>query len=205
MQSYQVFIDEHLVFVGEKRKSNQQCESTMKLANPSTEEIEALVKWLYSEKLTNWEVELVSDNTDKLWQVFQDGFKLIKAAGGLVKNANGEYLFIFRLGKWDLPKGKMEKGETSEIAAVREVEEECGISNLEIIRKLPSTFHIYFHKEEFVLKETFWFAMDYNANEILIPQTEEAIEEAKWVHPSNFSTVNSTTYASLKQIIQYAQ
>lgn len=201
MQRYQVFIDEHLILFEEKTKSNQQFESIFKLFEPSYEDIQTVIKWLHTEKNSKWTVCLISENKDKLWETFKSSFKFIKAAGGLVKNANDEYLFIFRFGKWDLPKGKMEKGETQEESALREVEEECGITQLELRKQLPSTYHVYFHKENFVLKITYWFEMNYTGEEELIPQLEESIESARWFSANEFQEVHSNTYASLKNMI----
>ncbi|MBL4710742.1 MAG: NUDIX domain-containing protein [Flavobacteriales bacterium] len=135
------------------------------------------------------------------WAFFQKQYKCIEAAGGLVRNSDDQVLFIYRLGKWDLPKGKMEKGETPEQSAVREVEEECGISNLNLGKKLPDTYHIYYHKEQYVLKRTYWFEMGYAGNEELVPQQEEAIEKAIWVDPKQLNDQLSNTYASLKGVI----
>ena len=84
---------------------------------------------------------------------------LIKAAGGLVKNLNGEYLFIYRNDKWDLPKGKVEKNERVKEAAVREVEEECGIKVDKLGDKICKTYHVYINKGDVVLKKTHWFDM----------------------------------------------
>ncbi|MCA0429000.1 MAG: NUDIX domain-containing protein [Bacteroidetes bacterium] len=110
---------------------------------------------------------------------FKKEHKFIKAAGGLIKK-NNHYLFIKRLGKWDLPKGKLEKNETEQTGAIRECEEECGINNLHIIKQIPSTFHIYEHKQKLILKESIWFLMETDFNENLTPQLEENITEVKW-------------------------
>src|SRR5690554_4847252 len=92
-------------------------------------------------------VNIYSHDIETVWQKFKKEFKHIEAAGGVVFNNSGKLLWIYRLDKWDLPKGKIESGESIEQAAVREVEEECGISNLEIIKQIPTTYHMYYHKE----------------------------------------------------------
>ncbi len=140
---------------------------------------------------------------DSLWKFFRSQFVEIPAAGGLVQNMAGELLFIKRLGFWDLPKGKLEKKETPENAAVREVEEECGLSGIEIVQPLNSTYHIYrspFHKEpnNLVLKETKWFLMNYSGTEVPQPQLEEDIEEVRWVAPNELESVMANTYESLR-------
>ncbi len=107
--------------------------------------------------------------------------KMIYAAGGLVKNGDGDYLFIHRLGKWDLPKGKVEENEKMRDAAVREVEEECGIKIDYLGKKIATTYHTYNMRGKFILKETKWYEMGVNRIPKLIPQTEEDITEAVWL------------------------
>jgi len=125
-------------------------------------------------------------------------FKYIKAAGGLVYNAKSELLVIQRLGVPDLPKGKMEKGETPEQSALREVEEECGVSDLEIVEAVESSYHIYSFKNRFVLKKTYWFTMKYRGEEELVPQTEEDITDVFWSEESRRKELADKTYASLR-------
>ncbi len=132
---------------------------------------------------------------------FKNKFKYIEAAGGLIKKQNN-YLFIYRLNKWDLPKGKLDKGETIEHAAIRECEEECGVKDLTITRQLPSTFHIYFYKNNWAIKQTFWFCMDTNYNETLIPQTEENITDVKWFTKNDIDTfVLKNTYLTITDVL----
>lgn len=202
MQRYQVFIDGHSIFIGEKRKSNQQFESIFELNEPDVDDLNFVIEWLLKEKEVVQHVFLNSSDTEVLWKLFQKQLVLIDAAGGRVKNTKNEILFIYRLGKWDLPKGKMEAGETPELTAVREIEEECGITGLKIIDPLPNTYHIYVQGEKKYLKRTFWFNMLYSGTESLIPQKEEAIENAVWVNQSDLSEQLGNTYESLKTIVE---
>ncbi|MCO4294152.1 NUDIX domain-containing protein [Solitalea sp. MAHUQ-68] len=128
-------------------------------------------------------------------------FRYIEAAGGLVKNKNDEYLFIYRLNKWDLPKGKLEKNESIVECAIREVEEECGVTISSVGQELPSTYHMYKLKDEVVLKRTYWFSMNYDGNQQLVPQTEEDIMEVVWVSNDNFDMVKSNTYPAIKDLL----
>jgi ADP-ribose pyrophosphatase YjhB (NUDIX family) len=128
-------------------------------------------------------------------------FKRVDAAGGLVKNEKEEMLFIFRLGKWDLPKGKLTENETLEKAAIREVKEETGLLELRITGSLPSTFHIYTRKGKQILKQTYWFEMEAKSAQSLIPQTEEDISEVRWVGKEDLKAVLSNTYGSIRELV----
>lgn len=150
---------------------------------------------------------ILNQEVDSAWSHFKSQFVEIPAAGGLVEKADGSLLFIKRLGVWDLPKGKIEKRETPELAAIREVEEECGLSGLQIIRQLDSTFHIYrspylTFPRNLVLKETQWFLMNYSGDEIPVPQVEENIEEVAWLSPADLGQVYSNTYSSLSDFLE---
>lgn len=128
-------------------------------------------------------------------------FKEVHAAGGIVEK-DENVLFIYRLEKWDLPKGHVEKGEDFSETAVREVEEECGITvNLGI--KIGETWHTYVHKDRDVLKCTHWYKMTCKDDTTLKPQVEESIEEVKWIDKSKVSeTVLKDTYASIREIYE---
>lgn len=145
---------------------------------------------------------LISSDAQQLSRDFLEQFQYIEAAGGLVSNSQQQRLFIFRLGKWDLPKGKVEKGETVEVAAIREVEEECGITKLEITNELPSTYHIYTQKGIVFLKRTYWFTMTCTDEGILTPQQEEGITEVKWLGNDMLQRVYDNTYESIKDVLQ---
>lgn len=127
-------------------------------------------------------------------------FKFIEAAGGVVQNNAHEYLFIFRRNKWDLPKGKVDEGESIEEAAIREVKEECGIHNLEIQKKLAETWHFYIEREQPILKKTYWFNMWSDDKEVT-PQLEENITKAIWLSKENFSLIRKNTYPSIIDLI----
>lgn len=144
-------------------------------------------------------IYLYHPNLEWMWKKFQSNFKVIEAAGGLVKNNQNEVLMIYRLDKWDLPKGKIEVGETLEKTALREVEEECGIKNLEIIRPLSNTYHIYSEKEnKLVLKISHWFEMVNTSTEKLIPQKEEGITMVKYIAKNKLNELLDNMYANIK-------
>jgi 8-oxo-dGTP pyrophosphatase MutT (NUDIX family) len=134
-------------------------------------------------------------------RAFNAIFTPVQAAGGLVFNQTGNLLVIFRLGKWDLPKGKLEAGESASAGAQREVMEETGLSSLRIVRELPSTYHIYTdRKGADILKETRWFEMENTGPEELRPQLEEDILEARWISRDEISGICTNTYASLREL-----
>lgn len=116
-----------------------------------------------------------------IWQKFSAHYKKVSAAGGIVERANGDILFIKRLGKWDLPKGKVEPGETLPDAAIREVQEETELDQLKIQYFLDTTYHMYREKTgQMVLKDTNWFKMTFTGAKEPRPQLEEGITEVSW-------------------------
>jgi len=147
---------------------------------------------------------IFDQNFQKLKSDFFKHFMVIKAAGGLVKNHKGEILLIFRRGKWDLPKGKLDAGETIEECALREVEEETGLKNLELRKLLKITFHTYVQFGKHILKETHWYSMIAKGNENLIPQTEEDITETRWVKKTDLKNYLSNTFPAIAEILNHA-
>ena len=119
MQRYQVFIDEHSISIAEKVKSNQQFDCIFEIFEPQAQELNQLVEWLSKEKEAVQHVFLNAAKPEELWDLFKSQFKWIEAAGGVVLNDTNEILLIYRLDKWDLPKGKLEKGEEPNEAAIK--------------------------------------------------------------------------------------
>ncbi len=142
-------------------------------------------------------------NKHELFQRFRSCYKNLLAAGGLIWNPEKtHFLTMCRLGRPDLPKGKVEKEETFEEAAIREVEEECGIRNPEIISPIGPSFHVYHLNGQTILKETRWFEMIYHGNSTPTPQTEEDISEINWVSGENVKNFADTTYPSIREILK---
>ncbi|MGB3801429.1 MAG: NUDIX domain-containing protein [Lewinella sp.] len=131
-----------------------------------------------SQKVTS--IELLTDDVEALWADFQSHYRWIEAAGGVVTHTeNGKQLFIFRRGYWDLPKGKLDDGEDRPTAALREVQEETGLKQVELGDALPVTYHTYRGKKNRILKPTYWYRMT-TAQQELVPETEEDILRAEW-------------------------
>ena len=147
-------------------------------------------------------MHLLAEPEFPLWDHFSAGFKLVQAAGGVVLDERDRLLAIRRLGKWDLPKGKVEKGEDLETAALREVEEECGIRELALLKFHSDTWHTYWHKGKHCLKHTAWYLMRSSSAETLVPQHEEDIEEVRWVSRDEAAMIKADTYPSLLAILE---
>lgn len=143
---------------------------------------------------------LLSADLQKLKKIFFKNFQCIEAAGGIVQNDKKKILFIYRRHKWDLPKGKIEKKESPEVAAQREIEEETGLRNLFLKKKIGCTYHIYHEYGKAILKETHWFYFT-SPNQELVPQTEEDITEVKWFKTRDIKTPVSNTYENIKDIL----
>ena len=143
---------------------------------------------------------LYGQDSKEMWSAFCSRFKIIEAAGGIVKNEKDECLFIYRNDTWDLPKGKIDPGETFEQAALREVEEECGISDLQLGSRIQNTYHIYEHKEKQILKITYWYLMNSRQN-ILTPQVEEGITELGWKTAADRDEILDNTYPNIKMLL----
>lgn len=148
------------------------------------------------------DVAIYDNNIENLWTRFQNYYKNIEAAGGIVVNNDHKILFIYRLGKWDLPKGKIEKGESRDSAAVREVEEECGLTNLTLLDFINTTYHIYHIKGQPVLKKTYWFHMSYMEGKLPKPQTEEGITKVEWKNKVEIQQeVENSTFNNIRLIL----
>jgi len=133
------------------------------------------------------------------WQFF----KVILAGGGLVYNEHKEILLIFRKGFWDLPKGKLDDGETLSACALREVREETGITNITLQEKITTTYHTYQEKGKYILKESHWFKMSVQGKPTLTPQIEEEIEIAKWVSKDNIKNYMHPMYPAICDVLTY--
>jgi 8-oxo-dGTP pyrophosphatase MutT (NUDIX family) len=147
-------------------------------------------------------VAIVGKDLDDLWKDFRSHYRWLPAAGGVVRHRElNKHLFIFRRDFWDLPKGKIDKGEDEPTAALREVEEETGISDLTLGKALPTTYHTYRNrKEKRILKPTYWFEMD-TSQSALVPQAEEDIEIAEWRTIEDVLKGSDPIYQSLRFLL----
>ena len=144
---------------------------------------------------------VLCDDARAFMKKVQKSLTMIEAAGGLVLNEAGEHLFIYRNDKWDLPKGKIEKKEKTKVAAVREVEEECGIKVAKLEEKICKTYHTYTYKGEVVLKKTHWFKMRHKGKAKLVPQVEEGITDVRWFKKKDINTILNNTYPLIADVL----
>lgn len=135
-----------------------------------------------------------------LKKAFWKKFMIIQAGGGLVLNNDGEMLLMFRRGKWDLPKGKLDPGESMEECAVREVKEETGIQ-VKILKKRLVTYHTYKENGKYLLKESHWYDMLAEGTQELVPQTEEEISDLRWVNKGSLKELLKNAYPSVIDVV----
>lgn len=145
-----------------------------------------------------------TSHPDELLQKLKDHYEHWQAAGGLITNSNNEILLIFRRGKWDLPKGKIDEGETPEEAALREVTEETGLFTIHIEKKLTDTWHAYHQFDKDILKQTHWYKMNFTGTELTIPQIEEDIMDIQWIRPENIHKYLRYSYPNLRLVFEAA-
>lgn len=196
-----IFFAEKIIYlIQDKNKFTEKKNAVLQVIESPSELDKAYHELINKKGLK--EIYFLHKDEEQLLAYFSKLFNVIDAAGGLVKNTKGQWLFIFRHSKWDLPKGKLEKNEAIADAAVREVEEECGISGLSIVKKLPSTYHIYFLDNTAVLKRTYWFEMVCNDHSPLVPQIEEGITDVRWFAKSELKQVRDQTYKSVKDVMK---
>ena len=138
----------------------------------------------------------------ELKDAFFKKFTLVKAAGGFVLNENNEVLMMFRRGKWDLPKGKMDKKETFEECAIRETEEETGLKNIKLLSPLITTYHTFHEGSKYILKETKWFTMKVSGEQKLIPQATEQITKLEWVGKDDLKKYLQNSFPSVNDVLE---
>ena len=197
---YKVFIDNKPIYLIEESEIKEK-NITNKTYSCENEKDRTAILAIHRSLDLNSSLFVSNKSIDKLKKIFFGDHKKIEAAGGIVLNKAGEILFIKRLGYWDLPKGKVEKNEELKKAAIREVEEECGITAPNIEKKLLKTFHTYTAKGKEYLKTTHWYLMTYSGSEPLVPQAEEGITEVLWVQKEKMEPQVDNTYNSIIDVL----
>ena len=197
---YKVFFNDKFVLLTDKYEFDILDKGVLYFMYEDFEELHFVIDILQQSPLVD-AVVIYDENVELLWADFRTHFKEIDAAGGLVTNTNNELLLIHRNGIWDLPKGKLEINELASEGALREVEEECGITDLTLGNKITTSYHVYVLKGKNVLKRTFWYSMLSKQNEF-VPQGEEGIDKVEWVKLDELSWEHYPTYASIKEVIE---
>ena len=195
---YKVFIqDRPIFFITEGEISNYD---GILIPQVLGEKHNAYIRNLVQELPQEISIYILCSDPEAAISTFFEGFELIEAAGGIVRRKN-KYLFIKRFGKWDLPKGKMDEGETPEITAQREIEEECGIAGPELKDLLLITYHTYAYQGRPTLKKTYWYAMTYDGPKDVKPQEEEGITKVSWKSKDKIGKVLDNTYGNITDVL----
>lgn len=166
----------------------------------ATNELYKLITEFQSDS-TIHSINVYGPNIRHIWKMFRIYFTEVGAAGGLVRHSSGKYLFIEKKGKLDLPKGHVETGEESEACALREVNEECGITGHSIVKALQPSYHTYSWEGISYLKKTSWFLMKYGGPMITDPQIDEGITKVEWLSPDELSRIKGSAWLSLMDLI----
>ncbi|MBP9188007.1 MAG: NUDIX domain-containing protein [Chitinophagales bacterium] len=198
---YKIFINEIPVFIHEDKPAANFESTDLKPAYFFTQrkEIKKAMQQIEAGGLVR-SLTVYGDDAKAIRSHLFSDYKIIKAAGGIVMNTAKDVLMIYRHGMWDLPKGKLELNEKIPEAAIREVMEETGLEDVEIIKKLMKTYHTYLINGNKVLKITHWFLMRSNETDF-IPQIAEGIEHVKWVTTSELEKKYKQTYKNIQSVL----
>jgi 8-oxo-dGTP pyrophosphatase MutT (NUDIX family) len=201
---YKVFFKDRTVFFRDDFPETFRTKNGLFYKFESRENLSEVISAFFKlEKISS--LYLFHNDLNVLMNEFSAFFRPIKAAGGLVRNTNGEFLVILRNGIWDMPKGKVETGESSSDAAIREVCEECGINPPQLNGFLLKTFHAYKENGKTILKETDWFNMMVNGNVKTTPQEKESITEIRWLKPDQLFLIKTNTYPLILEVLKKAK
>lgn len=207
---YKLFINNKIIFLCQNPAAvkNVTQDNFIIEAYTTKEDFTSTLKVIMNNNNRN-DFVLFNKDVEKMFEEICSYFKCIEAAGGVVKNFKNEILLIHRRGFWDLPKGKIERGETIKNAAIREVEEETGIKNLQIKKYIKfsdllnqATYHSYEQDERQCLKVSYWFEMTTDYRGKLVPQTEEDIEKAIWVNKKDIPNYFDNMYSSIIDVLR---
>lgn len=196
------------IYIGKKKiscinKKSTQDDSSVQTIDPAHNSSEMIQVKLFRFLNSNSQNEMhYLGSSRSLLNCMLSFFPLIEAAGGVILNKSGKTLFIYRRGSWDLPKGKMDPGETPRKTAVRECEEECAVNGLKIEKKISDTWHMYAIEGKWVLKKTYWYLMKTDFRGKLVPQRAEGIRKAEWVPKSKIPLILKKTYPALTEMLR---
>jgi len=201
---YKIYINENTLSLADTKTIKSGKKSDNVLIAPYTGKTKMLLSYIdMLEKTDRFDNVILHSNSPKmLLKDFESLYQVIKASGGVVNDGRNNILFIFRRGFWDLPKGKIDAGEKKKAAAVREVSEETGISDINLIKKVHTTRHAFKKNGKRALKKTFWYSME-APNQSLVPQTEEDISEARWVHLKEIKKLKGPMFKNIEDVVRF--
>ncbi|TFH26690.1 MAG: NUDIX domain-containing protein [Bacteroidia bacterium] len=199
-QMYKVFFNDRTVYFGDNFSRAFVRNKGLFYKYNNIQELNELIE-LFSKLNQINSLYIFHEDMLMVIEEFKACFHVIEAGGGVVFNRSKEFLAIKRNGIWDLPKGKLEKGEDFQEAALREVEEETGLSGLKLMEPLISTYHTYRLKGEKVLKKTRWFEFEYGGTDLPVLQAKEGITDYRWVIPGNTDFLRQNTYSSILDVL----
>ena len=193
---YKVFVNDKPLFL-----TNEVAKETdFQLFLLESVDIEQLIVKMFNNKIKK--AYLYYPDEKEILKKVKEKIPVKRAGGGLVYNNKGEVLFIFRNGKWDLPKGGCDKNEEIEDSAIREVEEETGVDQLTITKKLQKTYHVFKRNGKYRLKITHWYEMKTNFTGIPVPEESEGIEKVAWLNPEQIKEAMKNSYENIKLLFE---
>jgi 8-oxo-dGTP pyrophosphatase MutT (NUDIX family) len=193
---YKVFINDKPLFL-----TNEVAKETdFQLFLLESVDIEQLIIKMFNNKINK--AYLYHPDEKEILNKVKEKIPVKKAGGGLVYNKKGEVLFIFRNGKWDLPKGGCDKGEEIEDCSIREVEEETGVNDLKITKKLQKTYHVFKRNGVYRLKTTHWFEMTTTFEGMPVPEVNEGIEKVAWLNQEQIKEALTNSYENIKLLFE---
>jgi ADP-ribose pyrophosphatase YjhB (NUDIX family) len=196
---YKIYYLNHVLYFSSGTDKPAGNEPDFTFVDPEREEVQEVLEVLINANrpMIVW----MHTDREKIYKRLDKVLPVVKAGGGVVYDQAGRLLLIKRLGKWDLPKGKLDEGETLGECAVREVGEECQVYGIELGEQLGTTYHAFKRKGKFWLKESHWFHMVASDTEHATPQLEEDIEEIKWEYPEDIHPGNLDTYPAIRALL----
>ncbi len=198
-----IYINEKpLVIAGLQQHLAPSSATAATLFSPTDQEVAQTIRLLEKGELPT--AVLRSPNPQTVMEQVKSHFTEFVAAGGLITNPAGEVLLMFRRGKWDMPKGKQDEGESLEACALREVQEETGLQNIKLGHLITETWHYYSLKEKKILKHSYWYRMYFTGTELTVPQIEEDIMDIQWIRPDNLGKYMQYSYQNIVDVVAKA-
>ena len=197
---YRIFHGKHRLYLTDNESHIAKYKPDFIFKKPKEEQIKEALK--VSKKATKPLKILLLGDPDKILKKVILEFKYIIAAGGIVENEKGKILLMKRLGKWDLPKGKLDKGESIEECALREIEEETGAADLSVKSSFAETYHTYYRNEKWIIKHTHWYIVNCEDGSKLSPQEDEDIEQVAWVDFDTIDVLKIDTYPAIRRLLK---